>query len=119
MNDAKPIVIVGIGGVFPGADNMQQYWDTIIDGKTHAQPMPAHRSHVDIHKVHSPNRIEADAVSSVHGCYVDHNQLQLDEHLLDIDKTFVDSLDPMFKVGLYAAQEAWRDAKTQQHQHAN
>ncbi|NRA38670.1 MAG: hypothetical protein HRU15_11060, partial [Planctomycetes bacterium] len=39
----ESIVIVGIGGIFPGASNLDEFWRLIVSGMSAAQEVPAER----------------------------------------------------------------------------
>ena len=34
------IAIIGMGGVFPGSKNVEEYWKNVISGKTFIKDMP-------------------------------------------------------------------------------
>lgn len=113
MKEKNPVVIVGMGGCFPQASNPEAYWQLIRTGANVAQPHPHARTMIPIESVHQEGGPVADKVTGTYGYFVDHESLSLDYDLLDISSGLLDSLDPMFKLGLYAATEAWKDAKTE------
>ena len=43
MSEKPTIAIVGIGGVFPGADTLEDFWKTIVSGKSVAQEVDPDR----------------------------------------------------------------------------
>lgn len=47
MNEDTNIAIVGIGCMFPGAENIEQYWNVLLNGEDHVQDIPTERFNVD------------------------------------------------------------------------
>ena len=110
MTHQDPIAIVGIGGIFPQSQTLAQYWDHIRTGRDLSSPLPQERLNLSLDNAFSADIAQPDKVYSRKGYFVDHENLNLDYNLLKIDPQLVQRLDPMFSLGLYAAQEAWRDA---------
>ena len=46
MNDEE-IAIVGVGGRFPGADNIEEFWELLSKGENHVLEIPKERWNVD------------------------------------------------------------------------
>jgi PfaB family protein len=112
------IAIVGIGGLFPDAENRHQtghhldaFWENIQMGRDCSREVPENRWLLSKNDIYS-SELAADKVNSVRGCFL--NSFDLNTDNLDIDKTILDQLDPAFHVLLHAGQEAWLDAK---HEH--
>ncbi|MGY8813174.1 MAG: beta-ketoacyl synthase N-terminal-like domain-containing protein, partial [Gammaproteobacteria bacterium] len=108
MNN-KSIAIVGMGGIFPGARDLDTFWNNIIDRKDNARSPPLDRWSLAINDVYD-QRPAPDKVYSNRACFVEEFELDLDG--LDIDKALLDSLDPMFSLLLYAGKQAWQDCVT-------
>jgi len=111
------IAIVGIGGLFPGAgdiegrtqteNHLETFWKNIQTGRDCSRVVPDNRwllSKDDAWSV----ELAADKVNSFRGCFLD--ALQLDPTGLDLDKNILARLDPMFHVLLHAGRQAWQDA---------
>ena len=101
------IAIVGIGGVFPGSQNLEEFWDLIQGGSSATQSVPAGRwvlSNEDAYRASAAD----DHVYSTHGCFVE--DFQLDSSDLDVDAELLNQLDPMFRIVLGAGQQAIADA---------
>jgi len=106
------IAIVGIGGLFPGADastdddHLETFWKNIQSGRDCSREAPADRWLLDKEDVWS-SELEADKVNSIRGCFLD--DFQLDPTGLDLDQDILAKLDPMFHVLLHAGRQAWHD----------
>ena len=113
MDFDRAIAIVGMGCAFPNAHTPQAFWELIREGRDTVVPAPQHRWGISPEKLFEPGEPRPDRVYSLNGCFVDHEALVLDENALSIDPGEIRALDPLFKIGLYAAQQAWQDAKTE------
>lgn len=47
MNEDTNIAIVGIGCMFPGAENIDEYWNVLLNGEDHVQDIPTERFNVE------------------------------------------------------------------------
>lgn len=104
MDDVKnSIAIVGIGGLFPDAPELAQYWDLIREGRTAVREVPAGRWQVEPHQVYDPEVGKPDHVYSTKGCFLAETP-NLPE---------LDGMDPLFKVLVTAARRALDDAKNE------
>jgi len=111
------IAIVGIGGLFPGADDsadqhLEEFWKNIQTGRDCSRDVPADRwllKKEDARTDDQTSELTADRVNSIRGCFLDSFQLNTDN--LDIDKDILEQMDPLFHVLLHAGQEAWLDCK--------
>jgi len=104
------VAIVGIGAIFPGAGNPEQFWSRIAAGETAVRTVPEGRWPVPPDSLLRSGIPHADAVYSTRGCFVDDRDIRPDYARLAIDASLVEALDPMFRLGLYAAQQAFDDA---------
>lgn len=104
------IAITGIGGIFPGADNLDEFWQLICDARTAADTVPENRwpepamSYVD-KKPGSP-----DCVLSHRNCAIKKIPRNYDG--LNLPDALIDSLDPLFAIALQAGRDAFRDSVT-------
>ena len=101
------IAIVGIGGIFPGARDPQQFWDNVRNRNNAAAPVPATRWLLDPEEVYSPEIGRADRVYSRRACLI--QDFVADPVGLDIDEELFMRLDPMFQIALQAGHQAFRD----------
>ncbi len=98
------IAIVGIGGLFPDAPELAQYWELIKNGRTAVREIPAGRWQVEPHQVYDPEVGKPDHVYSTRGCFLAETP-NLPE---------LAGLDPLFHVLVTAGRRAFDDAKTDQ-----
>jgi 3-oxoacyl-(acyl-carrier-protein) synthase/3-hydroxymyristoyl/3-hydroxydecanoyl-(acyl carrier protein) dehydratase len=111
MTNLSPIAIVGIGGIFPDAPSLDQFWFNIREGLDAAREPPPGRWYLSVDDAFDARIAQLDKVYSKRGCFVEG--FQLDPEGLDIDRTFLDQLDPVFHLALHAGRQAWQDAVTQ------
>ena len=110
MNSNDSIAIVGIGCAFPGANDPDAFWRHILNKTDLSQALPASRLFTDLNKLYHPEAPRPDRVYSKKGYVVDHQSLSLDERLR-LDPDLMRQLDPMFKLAVYAASQAYFNAK--------
>jgi acyl transferase domain-containing protein len=104
------IAIVGVGGVFPGAMDLQEFWENILTARDCSREPPEGRWSLALEDVYDGIGPQADKVYSKRACFVDN--FKVDTKGLEIDADFLASLDPMFHLLLHAGNQAWRDAVT-------
>jgi acyl transferase domain-containing protein/3-hydroxymyristoyl/3-hydroxydecanoyl-(acyl carrier protein) dehydratase len=104
------IAIVGIGGVFPQADNPDRFWSNIRNGVDAARDVPPGRWLLAAEDAYDLAIGKPDHVYSKRGCFVD--QFPFDCEGLNLDPALVARLDPVFHLALQAGRQAWRDART-------
>ncbi len=109
MKDLNKIAIVGIGGVFPGARDLDEFWQNILDAKDTAIDVGADRWRLNSDDLYSPN-LEADKVNSRRACLIQDFEFNPDGFNVDAD--LLNRLDPMYQILLHAGRDAWLDAKT-------
>ncbi|MBC8113527.1 MAG: hypothetical protein H7062_04060, partial [Candidatus Saccharimonas sp.] len=106
---AERIAIVGIGGIFPGAPDLDTFWKNIAGGVDSGRPVPEGRWYLSPEKAYAPWPPQPDRVYSTWGCFIEG--FQLDPTGLNIEYDLLARLDPMFHLGLHAARAAFHDAK--------
>ncbi len=109
MNALPHIAIVGIGGVFPGAADVEQFWSHVLAGRSMSREVPPGRWPLSKDDAYFPE-LMPDRVYSTRGCFVD--DFRCDPEGLAIAPDLLDRLDPMFHLLLRAGRAAWRDAVT-------
>ncbi len=110
MGPEGTIAIVGIGGLFPGADTLEQFWANVRDCVDATSDVPPARWLIDPAQAFNPRIALLDHVYSRRGGFV--NRPRLDPAGLDLDGLLLERLDPLFHLALFAAREAWKDART-------
>jgi len=109
VSDRLDIAIVGFGGVFPGAESLEDFWRNIEGGQDASAEVPPERWNVDPDEAYSPEISAADKVYSRRACLL--GDIGLDTEGLGIDPHILDRLDPMFRLALRAAHMAVEDAR--------
>ena len=106
------IAIVGVGGIFPGSANLDEFWRNIVKAVDCGRPVPPGRWFLDPVKAFDPVGPQIDRVYSQWACFVDpfpfdRTGLKLAPELL----SRLDELDPLVLIGLQTARAAILDAK--------
>jgi len=102
------IAIVGIGGVFPGADSLDAFWSNILHARSAATDPPPGRWLLDPASIRSPE-VRDDHVLSTRACFVTRDRFDFSD--LNVDGALIAQLDPMVSLALAAGRDAWRDAR--------
>jgi PfaB family protein len=109
MSLKTPIAVVGIGGIFPGADSIDTFWRNIINKVETVADIPQERWIATpdqmIREGHAP-----DKAYSRKACLI--KDFQFDPRDIDIDAEFIQSLDPLYPLVLHAGRAAWEDCRT-------
>jgi acyl transferase domain-containing protein/3-hydroxymyristoyl/3-hydroxydecanoyl-(acyl carrier protein) dehydratase len=95
---AEPVAIVGMGGVFPGASSLDDFWRLIEEGRDTCREVPAGRWLLDPAAIRSTVPGAPDAVLTTRGCFIE-------------DPSLDGGLDPMFQILLRAGQAAFAQAR--------
>lgn len=106
-----PVAIVGIGGIFPQAPTLDDFWHTIRDGIDAVRDVPPGRWKIAVDSAVDPSGILPDKVYSPRGCFIDSFRFQ--PNGLPIDSQWLNRLDPLFHYVLHAGCAAFRDARTE------
>ncbi len=105
-----PIAIVGMGCVFPGADEPRQFWGNIVQKRNMAASIPSERWIADrnlmVSKVPAPDRTLSDRACLIRDFHFDSSGYEL-------DAAFLKDLDPGHHLALHAAKHAWTSCHTQ------
>ena len=110
MQPEERIAIVGIGGLFPGAPTVDQFWDNIRDGVDATSDVPPGRWLIEPARAYDPRVALPDKVYSIRGGFVAPPPLDFDG--LDLETSVLERLDPLFHIALHVARQAWNDAQT-------
>ncbi len=109
MNEQQPIAIVGAGGIFPGAPDLDRFWKNISEGTCSAKDAPAGRWILPAGEAFDPQKGAPDKVYSLKACFIE--DFKLDPAGLDLRETFIEKLDPVFHLALHASRQAFFDAQ--------
>ena len=105
------VAIVGLGGIFPGAPDLERFWANIAGALDATREVPPGRWAIDPKEAFDPRVGQPDRVYSTRACFVEN--FRLDPEGLDLEPGLLDRLDPMFQLALHAGRQAWRDAVTE------
>ncbi|MDD2559006.1 MAG: polyketide synthase, partial [Desulfuromonas sp.] len=109
MKSTSSIAIVGIGGIFPQAQNPEALWNIVNSGINTAAEPPVGRWALPLEQAYAPQKGLADHVYSRRACFVEQSSVQLDYARLHIDPELVQQLDPVFQLLLHAGTQAFFD----------
>lgn len=88
-----------MGGIFPGASSLAEFWRLIEEGRDACRPVPAGRWLLDPASIRNPAPGAADSVLADRGCFIE-------------DASLGGKLDPMFQLLIRAGQAAFAEART-------
>ncbi|MCP4397700.1 MAG: polyketide synthase, partial [bacterium] len=108
MKIEHPIAIVGIGGIFPGASNVEEFWKNIEGGVSAAREVPPERWPLALEDAFDSERGRPDKVYSTRGCCVNDFDFQAEGFALE--PALLKALDPVFHLALHTVREALDDA---------
>ncbi|MBL1141033.1 MAG: type I polyketide synthase [Proteobacteria bacterium] len=103
------IAIVGLGGVFPGARDLDEFWQNILDAKDSAIDVGADRWRLDADELYSAE-LAPDKVNSRRACLIQN--FEFNPAGFNVEADLLRRLDPMYQILLHAGRDAWADAKT-------
>jgi acyl transferase domain-containing protein len=110
MASTERVAIVGLGGIFPGARDLDQFWSNIAAGVDSTEEVPHGRWSLPTSRVFDPRIAQPDKVYATRGGFVDVRQIDLTKHR--IDRALLDRLDPTYILGMHAARQAWESTQT-------
>jgi acyl transferase domain-containing protein/3-hydroxymyristoyl/3-hydroxydecanoyl-(acyl carrier protein) dehydratase len=105
QNQPLAIAVTGIGGIFPGADNLDQFWKMIEEGKSAVAKVPDGRWPEDAEKFHHPTPGRPDSVLSPNCCAI--RNIPQNYSGINLPQDLIDRLDPLFKITLQAGRDAF------------
>ena len=111
MQVGERVAIVGIGGIFPGAADLDRFWANVTGAVDATSTVPPGRWLLDPDEVFDSRVGAVDRVYSTRGGFIENFRFDLEG--LDLDPEQVSRLDPMFHLALHAGRHAWRDAVTE------
>ena len=109
MKTQHAIAIVGMGGVFPGANTLDTFWQNLIQKIDAAGPVPAERWIAPASAMYNPSPMPDRALSK-RACLI--KGFKFDPVGLDLAPDLVTDLDPLFHLVLHAGRQAFTGART-------
>jgi acyl transferase domain-containing protein/3-hydroxymyristoyl/3-hydroxydecanoyl-(acyl carrier protein) dehydratase len=104
MSHPDPIAIVSMAGIFPGAQDLEQFWDNIVAKRTFSRRVPAGRWSAPPENMVVAGRVLPDKAYSYRACLAD--PVLPDPDRFQLSPSFVKSLDPLYHMVLAAGVEA-------------
>jgi acyl transferase domain-containing protein len=109
-NFGEPIAIVGMGGVFPGARSLDEFWQIIATGRDTSRPAPAGRWRLNPADILHPTPGTPDRVYTDRACFIEG--FVFDPAGLAVDRDLLAQLDLVVHLLLAAGRDAFASAKT-------
>jgi acyl transferase domain-containing protein/acyl carrier protein len=107
--DTEPLAIIGMGGQFPGAKDVPEFWQKMLEGYDRTQSVPADRYPIANYFEAATTRKDKSYTSL--GCFLD--ALPDPEPSMRIPPAAWQAIDPSHVLCLKSAEEALRDAAYQ------
>ncbi|MEB3198866.1 MAG: beta-ketoacyl synthase N-terminal-like domain-containing protein [Candidatus Sericytochromatia bacterium] len=104
-----PIAVIGAGGVFPDAPDLETFWSNILLGRCASRDVPEGRWVLPSAAIVDPTPGTPDRVLSSRACLLDEALMGREE--LGIPPETLGTLDPLYTVGLTAATRCWRSLR--------
>ena len=103
MTPKKPIAVVGMAGLFPGADNVEIFWQNILNGMDACAEVDPDRWRVAPDTMYHPKPQPDKAYSKRCNLITD---FKFDPAGFDIDPNLLVALDPLHQIVLQVGKEA-------------
>jgi acyl transferase domain-containing protein len=110
MQPDDAIAIVGMSGLFAGAESLDQFWENIRDRVDATGAVPPGRWLIEPEQAYDPRIALEDHVYSIRGGFID-SQVVVPPGL-ELSAARFDGLDPAFRLAIVVAKHAWDDAQT-------
>ena len=110
MKKKAPIAVVGMAGLFPGAPDIDTFWQNIINKIDATVEIPEDRWIVEPDLMYHPDPMP-DKTFSKRACLI--NDFQFDPEGIDLDKNLLDALDPMHQMVLQTGRKALDNCVTE------
>ncbi len=112
LMSTERIAIVGMGGVFPGATDLAGFWQNVAHGVDSGRAASAERWFLKPERALAAGGPQPDRVYSTWCCPLDDAALEFDPAVLPQPAIGerLGQLDPLFRIGLKAAHQAWTSA---------
>ena len=106
------VAIVGIGGIYPDAPDLERFWKNILSGHSAAREVPPDRWAIPADSAFSPEIGAKDKVYSKRGCFINAIPRTAPLPGLPPEPKIPAGLDPLFHLLLYAGKQAFSDGIT-------
>jgi PfaB family protein len=106
------VAIVGIGGIFPDAPDLDLFWANIRNSRSATRDVPTGRWQIPADSAFDPAVGAMDRVYSRRGCFIDQLPPASTLKGMAIDPARLDGLDPLFHLLIHAGKRAFDDGIT-------
>ncbi|GJM62549.1 beta-ketoacyl synthase N-terminal-like domain-containing protein [Persicobacter diffluens] len=107
-NHKEKIAVIGMGGLFPGSDNLDQFWDNLMENRDLASASTHAQFGADPAGYYHDEKGKLDKCYSIRGGYVNNFAFEAEGFQLSAD--LLDKQDKQFQWSLYVAREALQHA---------
>ncbi|UVM52815.1 SDR family NAD(P)-dependent oxidoreductase [Pseudomonas sp. B21-015] len=104
---AQYVAVIGLGGYYPGADNMDQLWQNLANGVDCMSEFPAERW--DHSKLYYKNRDVLGKTTCINGSFIKDVD-KFDYSYFKMPKVYADHMSPEVRLFLQAAVHTFEDA---------
>jgi acyl transferase domain-containing protein len=108
------IAIIGMGGVFPGSRNVEEYWKNVLSGNTFIKDMP--KKYWRWENYYSDDTSVIDKSYTKKGSFIDDFEFPFNKY--KFPPNTMKGVDPAQLVALESAREALEDAGIEPHSSA-
>ncbi|MBT8364129.1 MAG: polyketide synthase, partial [Deltaproteobacteria bacterium] len=108
MSQKEPIAVVGMAGLFPGAPNLEIFWQNILEGVDTCGEVHPDRWHIAADTMYHPEP-QPDKAYSKRCCLI--TDFKFDPSGIAIDPNLLASLDPLYHIVLQVGKEAIKDIR--------
>ena len=108
MRQKEPIAVVGMAGLFPGAPNLEIFWQNILEGVDACGEVHPDRWHIAADTMYHPEP-QPDKAYSKRCCLI--TDFKFDPSGIAIDPNLLASLDPLYHIVLQVGKEAIKDIR--------
>ncbi len=108
MSQKEPIAVVGMAGLFPGAPNLEIFWQNILEGVDACGEVHPDRWRIAADTMYHPEP-QPDKAYSKRCCLI--TDFKFDPSGIAIDPNLLASLDPLYHIVLQVGKEAIKDIR--------
>ncbi|WP_041974894.1 type I polyketide synthase, partial [Geobacter sp. OR-1] len=108
----QSVAIVGIGGIFPDAPDLDRFWENISNARSAAREVPEGRWQIPSAEAFDPEVGKPDHVYSRTGCFIEEIPPLSELDGLELDSALLADLDPLFHLLIHVGKRAFDDGVT-------
>ncbi|RYP51785.1 hypothetical protein DL768_002932 [Monosporascus sp. mg162] len=101
------IAIIGMAGRFPGSNDLDRFWDNLMEGKVFVEKIPPNR--FDLHDFYDETGQTKNSIVTVDGCFIE-DPGSFDPRLFNMSPREAMHMDPVHRLLLMVTMEALEKA---------